>query len=103
MLLLQDLKPLLLIVEVVLGIVERLRRRRSPCRRAACCKSYWRRILARSVSAWLRSRKLVLRVCVERQFLAAHIVELLLDLGLLLERRELQLGIGQDREQLALR
>ena len=38
----------------------------------------------------------------QRQLLAAHVVELLLDLGLLLERRQLQLGVGQDREQLAL-
>ena len=39
----------------------------------------------------------------QRQLLAAHVVELLLDLGLLRERRELELGVGENREQLALR
>ena len=38
----------------------------------------------------------------QRQFLAAHVVQLLLDLGLAGERRELQIGVGQDRQQLAL-
>ena len=38
----------------------------------------------------------------QRQFLAAHVVELLLDLGLARERRQLQVGVGQDGEQLAL-
>ena len=34
----------------------------------------------------------------QRQLLAAHVVQLLLDLGLLLERRQLQFGIGKDRQ-----
>jgi hypothetical protein len=39
----------------------------------------------------------------ERQLLAAHIVDLLLDFGLARERRELELGVGEQGDRLALR
>ncbi len=38
----------------------------------------------------------------QRELLAAHVVELLLDLGLLLEGRQLKLGIGENGQHLAL-
>ena len=45
---------------------------------------------------------MALRVLTKRELLAAHVVELLLDLGLLFQRRELQLGVREDGEQLSL-
>ena len=45
---------------------------------------------------------MALRVLSQRELLAAHVVELLLDLGLLFQRRELELGVRQDGEQLSL-
>ena len=102
MLCLRICEPLLLVIEVVLGVVEGLRRHEAPL---------GQRLLQLILPARLGEVGLglveVAQVGVaglgQRQLLAAHVVELLLDLGLLLERRELQFGIRQDRQQLALR
>ena len=58
----------------------------------------WRRSRSASIQRALVGEAGLL----QRQLLAAHVVELLLDLGLAGERRQLQVGVGQDGEQLAL-
>jgi hypothetical protein len=99
---LEDRKPVGLIGEVVLGIVEGLHRNEALVRE---------RLLKLELTAGLRQLILglveiakvrIVRVD-QRELLAAHVVELLLDLGLLLERRQLELGIREDGEELSLR
>ncbi len=98
---LQDLEPLHLVGEVVLGVVEHLLRNE-----AALGERLVQLILAPRLGEIglglvevAQVRVAGLRQC---ELLAAHVVELLLDLGLLLEGRKLQLGVRKHREQLTL-
>ena len=98
----EDLEPLLLVLEIVLRIVERLHRHEAMFRQ---------RLLQLILPARLRKVRFglieVAQVGIaslrQRKFLAAHVVQLLLDLGLFLECRQLKFGVRKHGEELALR
>ena len=96
----QDLEPLGLVGEVVAGVVERLHRDK-----AAVGERLVQIILAPRLGEVGLGLVEVAQVGIarlgQRELLAAHVVELLLDLGLLLERRQLQLGVRKHGQQLA--
>ena len=91
----EDRRPALLVIEVVGGVAEHLAGdeallgQRLAARHTAAAP--WRG----RVSASIRARSLAQPGLRQRQFLAAHIVQLLLDLGLARERRQLQVGVRQ--------
>ena len=98
----QDREPLLLVIEIVLRVVEDLHRHE-----AALGERLLQLIepsrLGEIGLRLVQVAKVVVASLSQRQLLAAHVVELLFDLGLLLQRGKLQLGVRQNRQHLPLR